>query len=201
MSNPTPKELRDFFNLFYSRVMYQSPSPEKSIYAKLKELPSVAGQLIDQTYLTWGHKLVATKTQQLTDGDQSWFMAIKPTIVKVGCSCGWTKELGVETSTRIVNYHEIDLITKVWLEHIKVPFEEVSYIEITLEWLEDLPKEMLNGLIQFMHSNNVILQHLLNTRSVLIIDDKMTEQAKDELARILEGHPFSTRVLKVYKEK
>lgn len=177
----------------------------------LKTIPDLKGQIIGSHTIVWGHKLTFKK---FTDPILNRYGDVlsENAGMSVRCECGWMEKdiLPRVTSQSFVPQNitsgflakpqvDFQLVEKVIMEHIQGTFEELEYIVIPLEFLEDIPDGFRKALLELLKNSGAVMQFEYDTRNYLIIDDAMSDEAIAELTEMLAGYEVGTRKVRVLR--
>lgn len=207
--------LNDLFNS--GPIASNARSTEREWQSILKSLPNLEGQIIGGHTIVWGHKVSFKKfTQPILSkyGD----VLSENAGMRATCTCGWDvpdilpmvmpPKPKDSTGQRIVdscyfvptNQPDFQLLEKLILDHVSGVFEEVEYTVLPLEWFEDMGQPgYLLVLAKLLRDSGAIMQFEFDTRSYLLIDDKMSDTDVAKLAEMLEGHPIGGRKVRVLR--
>lgn len=206
---------RYFFSFGTKKTMndvFDIPKPDPFNWKKfLKTIPDLKGQIIGSHTVVWGHKITFKKFTNPILSRYGDTLSENAGMTAM-CECGWMEKdilpkvverrLGCMSNTSgLLTKPVVDfqLLEKAIMEHIQGTYEEVEYIVIPLEFLEDIPDGFRKALLSLLKASGAVMHLDFDTRNYLIIDDAMPDSAIAELTEMLAGYEVGTRKVRVLR--
>lgn len=198
----------------YDSLAYATAQKSPLWREAIKKIPSLAGQIIGGHTIIWGHKISFKKSvEEIKSKYGDKLDEIQH--MRCECSCGWKEEDVIPFITPKIRvgwdqfgdptYNvrplgpDFQMLEELILKHVNGTFEEVSYSCFTQGWLEDSPEGFINHFVNLLQTSDAILNFDFNSRSYLLIDDKMNEAAIKELVEMFAGYEIGEKKVRVLR--
>lgn len=190
----------------------------------IKEIDDLRGQFIGGHTILWDHSITFKKIIHPIYNAHGDVVRQNPEM-RVNCSCGWSMDdclskVVEEVTEKVTNYFGVPgvpektiikkEVNKTKLEeliysHLPVQppeFTEAEYVSFSMEWIENMgstqPK-YTEKLLRVIKQFGGVLHLEFDTRTYILIDDRMSDEAIGIIKDLLEGHPIGTKKVRVLK--